>query len=127
MTIGKLARATEENVQTLRFYERAGLLEEPQRTASRYRIYSNDAVDRIRFIRNAQHIGYSLEEIRELLNLRVSDSNPCHRVRELTYAKIAEIDEKIRLLQGLKKQLDRLVKLCAYGGPTGRCPILEAL
>ena len=92
MTIGKIAKKTALNVQTIRFYERAGLLEEAKRTPAGYRQFEENTVERIQFIRKAQKIGYSLEEIRELLSLSVSEENPCDRVRLMTEAKIAEVE-----------------------------------
>ena len=122
-----MAVASQVNVQTVRFYERKGMLEEAERTPGRFRIYTDDAVGRIRFIRNAQTIGYSLDEIRELFELKVSEENPCDRVRELTQAKISEVDKKIRSMTKLKQGLERMLALCDEGGPTGQCPILDVL
>ena len=127
MTIGKIAKKTALNVQTIRFYERAGLLEEAKRTPAGYRQFEENTVERIEFIRKAQKIGYSLEEIRELLSLSVSKENPCDRVRLMTEAKIVEINEKMRDLRELKSRLERLVGQCVAGGPEGNCPILESL
>ena len=127
MTIGKIAKRTSLNVQTIRFYERAGLLEEAQRTPSGYRQFEENTVERIQFIRKAQKIGYSLEEIKELLFLRVSEESPCDRMRLMTEVKIVEINEKMRDLRDLKSRLERLVGQCEAGGPEGNCPILESL
>ena len=127
MTIGKIAKKTALNVQTIRFYERAGLLEAAERTPSGYRQFEENTVERIQFIRKAQKIGYSLEEIRDLLSLRVSEENPCDWVRLMTEVKIAEINEKMRDLRELKSRLERLVGQCVAGGPEGNCPILESL
>ena len=127
MKIGQLAQKAAVNVQTVRFYEREQLLEPSERLASGYRKFDRHSVERIRFIRNAQRIGYSLEEIRELLEIRVNDENPCDHVRELTKAKIHEVDEKIEVLHELRSRLEKLSALCDHGGPEGECPILEIL
>src|SRR6266498_1490839 len=91
-TVSELARAANVGVSTLRFYERARLLPKPARSAANYRLYSEDAVGRIRFIRRAQELGFTLDEIKDILNLRVSGERSCAEVRELAEAKIAEID-----------------------------------
>ncbi len=127
MTIGKIAKKTALNVQTIRFYERAGLLEAAERTPSGYRQFEENTVERIEFIRKAQKIGYSLEEIKELLSLSVSRENPCDTVRLMTEVKIAEVNEKMRDLRELKSRLDRLVGQCEAGNTEGKCPILENL
>ena len=127
MKIGQLAERTDVNVQTVRFYERKGLLEPSGRLDSGYRKFDRQSVDRVRFIRNAQQIGYSLAEIRELLELRVSEENPCSDVRKMTESKIREADEKIEALQELRSRLKKLHALCDRGGPEGECPILEIL
>ena len=127
MKIGQLAEKTAVNVQTVRFYERKGLLAPTERLASGYRKFGDHTVDRIQFIRNAQRIGYSLEEIRELLELRVNQENPCEHVRKLTDTKICEVDEKIKALEELRSRLEKLSSLCDHGGPEGECPILEIL
>lgn len=98
LTVSKVARAANVAVPTLRFYERARLLPKPARSAANYRVYSEDAVGRIRFIRRAQQLGFTLSEIRDILNLRVSGERSCAEVRELAEAKIAEIRARIRSL-----------------------------
>lgn len=127
LTIGKIARQAKVNVETIRFYERRGLLNEPPRTPSGYRLYSTDTVARIQFIKRAQELGFSLDEIRELLALRVDSSTTCAEVRRRTEVKLRQIEEKIRTLQQIQQALTTLVAACDVGGPTGECPILEAL
>lgn len=127
LTIGQVARRTGVGVETLRFYEREGLIAEPPRRASGYRQYPEDAVSRVRFIRRAKELGFSLKEIRELLCLRVDPSTTCADIKRRTEAKIAHIEEKIRALQTIQGALGRLAAACKGRGPASECPILEAL
>lgn len=127
-TRGALARAAEVNPETLRYYERRGLLPPPPRTRSGYRRYDEDALRRLRFIARARDLGFSLEEIKELLSLRVAPGKRCGDVRERAKAKVEEVAEKIRDLERMKRTLERLVAAC--GNPRAKaadCPILEAL
>ncbi len=127
LTIGHLAKDAQVNVETIRYYERLGLLPRPPRTQSGYRIFPDDAVRRLQFIQRAQDLGFSLKEIRNLLGLRLRPGTRCADVRERAEAKIAEIDVKIRSLQAMRKALVRLVGACSGGGPVSDCPILESL
>ena len=127
MTIGQLAERAGVNVGTIRYYERRGLLPEPPRSESGYRLYSQDIVARIQFIRRAKELGFSLREIGELLSLRVDPETTCGDVKGRAEAKIADIEEKIRALRRMKKALTQLTAACNGHGPTSECPILEAL
>ncbi len=127
MTIGKVARRSGVGVETVRFYERNGLIPEPMRTDSGYRQYSEGTVSRIRFIRRAKDLGFTLREIKELLSLRFQPGARCADVRAHAEAKIADIEEKIRTLQSMKAALVRLTMTCQSDGPVSECPILEAL
>ncbi len=127
LTIGHLAKDAQVNVETIRYYERLGLLPRSPRTQSGYRIFPDDAVRRLQFIQRAQDLGFSLKEIRDLLGLRLRPGTRCADVRERAEAKIAEIDVKIRSLQAMRKALVRLVGACSGGGPVSDCPILESL
>jgi Hg(II)-responsive transcriptional regulator len=124
---GEVAAKAGVNVQTLRYYERRGLLEEPERRASGYREYSPDAVQLIRFIKRAQELGFTLNEIEELLQLRSDQDSHCSEVREAAEAKIEDIEQKIRHLRAMKRALAELVSCCATEGSPRHCPILEAL
>jgi len=115
------------NVQTLRYYERRGLLEEPERTPSGQRRYPEDAVRRVRFIKRAQELGFSLAEIEDLLRLRDDTSASCGDVLEATEAKIEDIERKVRDLRRMKRALVLLASTCTKTGSTRQCPILEAL
>ena len=127
LSIGQLAKRANVNIQTIRYYERKGLMPEPSRMPNRYRQYGSEEIARLRFIKNAQDLGFTLKKISELLCLRVDHDTTCAEVRERAEAKIAEIEEKILSLQGIKRALTRLVEACKGKGPTGECPILEAL
>ena len=124
---GELARQAEVNIETLRFYERKGLLREPPRTESNYRRYPEDAVQRVRFIQRAQKLGFSLKEIVELLSLRAKPRGKCANVRERAEAKIENIDQKIKALKSMRRALAKLVKQCSGRSPATECPILEAM
>lgn len=126
-TIGALARAAGVAVSTVRFYERRGLLPEPPRRASGYRLYNTEAVERLHFIQQAKQLGFSLHEIAELLALRVQKGRSCLAVKRQATAKLADIEHKIRQLQHFQRALRVLVKQCGTGGPRGDCPILDAL
>lgn len=127
LTIGKLAEQAQVNVQTIRYYERRGLLRDPDRTASNYRVYGGETLRRVRFIRRAQELGFTLSEIKELLELRASPRSCCADVRERSEAKMRDIDEKVRTLQAMRKALAKLVRACSGQGPVTECPILESL
>ena len=123
----EVAKQAEVNLETIRFYERQGLLPEPPRTASGYRTFSPEVVRRVRFIKRAQELGFSLKEVKELLALRVDPDTTCADVRERAEAKVADIDEKIRALRAMRKVLQGMAEACPRSGPTSECPILESL
>ncbi len=127
LTIGQVAKRSGIGLETVRFYERKGLVEEPPRTDSGYRQYPEEVVARIRFIRRAKELGFKLSEISELLSLRVDPDSTCSDVRQQAESKIADVEEKIRVLQGIKTALKKLAASCVGTGPTSECPILEAL
>ena len=127
LTIGTVARRAGVGVETIRFYERENLIEEPPRRESGYRQYPEETVIRLRFIGRAKELGFSLREIRELLSLRVDPDTSCQDVRRHAEAKIAQIEEKIRTLERMKDVLGRLTDACRDGTPSRGCPILEAL
>lgn len=127
LTIGKLATRGSVNVQTIRYYERSGLLPKPSRSSSGYRLYADDAVGRLRFIKQAQALGFSLDEIRELLSLRMRPGTTCGDIRQRARRKIAAVDRKIEDLQHIKGALTKLAAACRGSGPSSDCPILEAL
>lgn len=127
LTIGKLAHASGVNLETIRFYERLGLLPKPPRTASGYRLFPLESARRVRFIKRAQALGFTLKQIRELLGLRVSPKTDSEVVRERAQAKLVDIDQKIRSLQAMRQALTRLAESCTGRDAAGECPILESL
>jgi len=128
LTIGQLANRAGVGVETIRFYEREGLIPEPERRpSSRYRQYLPQAVRRVRFIRHAKGLGFTLKEIQDLLDLRVDPESTCADVRERAREKIAGIEERIASLQRMKAALERLARSCRGRGPTTECPILGEL
>jgi Zn(II)-responsive transcriptional regulator len=126
-TIGELARECGTTADAIRYYEREGLLPRPMRTPSRYRLYEAPAIARLRFIRQAKALGFALDEIRELLALRVDWSKTCGDVRARARSKMAELEARIDGLARMKAALDRLATACPGSGPTSQCPILDAL
>ena len=127
LTIGSLAKEAGVNVETIRFYERRGLIRQPNKPSSGYRRYPREEVSRIQFIKHAQNLGFTLKEVTELLSLRVSPKTSCEEVKEQAVVKIQDIKEKIRTLQSMKRTLEGLVRSCEDRAPTRECPILETL
>lgn len=126
-TIGKVASGAGVNVQTVRYYERRGLLPQPQRTSSGYRQFGPDTVPRIRFIKRAQELGFSLGEIETLLSLRVDPRRNCTEVELQALQTIERIDGKLHELERMKSALSELVSACRNNAATSECPVLEAL
>ncbi len=126
MTVGQVARQAGVGIETVRFYEKNGLLETPTRRASGYREYDEETVNRLRFIQRAKGLGFRLGEIKELLSLRCSEQ-PCNEVRQLAEAKVAEIEAKIAMLLRMKEVLGRLASSCCEQNDKSRCLILESL
>src|SRR6266849_2095335 len=117
LTIGRLAQQGGVNLETIRYYERQGLLPKPPRTPAGYRMFPSEAARRLRFIKRAQELGFSLKEIRELLSLRMKPGAKRADIRARTDAKIADIEQKIRTLEGMKKALRGLTEQCDGCGP----------
>lgn len=126
MRIGELAKATETSLQTLRFYERRGLLGKTKRLNSGYRDFSPDMVQVIRYIRQAQELGFTLNEIKEFLTLRKQEGSNSIEVRELTNSKLKNIESKIKSLEQMRDELKHVLKTCDCSDKV-RCPTLEAL
>ena len=127
LTIGQVARRASVGVETIRFYEKRGLLDRPPRKESGYRLYQEDAILRLRFIRRAKELGFSLKEIGELLSLRLNPSKNCGHVKKQTEAKLDDVEARIKSLQRIKRVLTRLSAACDGKGRISECPILEAL
>lgn len=127
MRIGELAAAAAVNVQTLRYYERLGLLPQPARRSSGYRVYDPESVRRVRFIKRAQDLGFTLGEIADLLALRERSVSACEQVEARAAATLRRIDEKVRDLESMKGALSEYVTTCQRRQPLGECPLLRAL
>ena len=126
LSIGHLAKATGTKVETVRYYERIGLLEAPGRTEGNYRVYGAEALSRLSFVRRARDLGFSLDQVRELLDLAGQRQRDCGSVDVLATEHLAEIDRKIADLGALRRELGALVSSCR-GGTISECRILEAL
>ena len=126
-TIGELAKQAKVHVETLRYYERRGLIPRPRRTVSNYRVYSSENLRRVKFIKQAQGLGFSLKEIKRLLALRATPQARCADVRTYAAHKIEDIEGKILSLARMRKTLEKLIAECSGDGPVTQCPILESL
>ena len=127
LTIGEVAKQAQVRIETLRYYERMGLVASPPRSESNYRLYPQETVRRVQFIKRAQELGFSLKEIMELLALRATPETPCADVRTRALDKITAIEEKIRVLNAMKNALVQLVEECSGQGEITDCPILASL
>ncbi len=127
LTIGQLAQEAGINPESVRFYEAQSLLPEPPRSTAGYRLYSRTAVVRIRFIKRAQDLGFSLKEIKELLSLADDQTTDCADVRALAQTKVDEIRQKIRTLEAMRDSLIELTDSCPGAGSAAKCSILESI
>jgi len=127
LTRGKLAKRSGVNIETLRYYEKRNLINPPRRSEAGYRLYTPADILRIRFIKNAQKLGFTLKEIRELLKLRIKINTSCDSVLKKAEHKRAEIMVKIKDLKSMKRALDQLIHKCEESIPTKDCPILESI
>ena len=126
LTRGELAKRSRVNIETLRYYEKRNLIDPPRRSEAGYRLYTPADILRIRFIKNAQKLGFTLKEIRELLKLRIKINSSCDSVLKKAEHKRAEIMVKIKDLQSMTRTLDQLIHKCEQSIPTEDCPILES-
>ena len=128
MTRGEVAERADVNPETLRYYERKELIPKPRRSDGGFRLYDEHYVDRLRFIKRAQDLGFTLAEIKGLLDLRVDDGATCRDVQARAEEKLDDVKEKIRDLQRIRDALTRLAAACeGGGGPTSECPILDTM
>lgn len=127
LTIGQLAKQTNVHVETLRYYERRGLISKPPRTVSNYRVYSPEILRRVKFIKQAQELGFSLEEIKRLLALRAAPRAKCADVRVYAIQKMQDIQERIRSLNRMHRSLEKLLRECSGDLPITQCPMLDSL
>jgi len=126
VTIGELSNLTGIKVETIRYYERIGLLSAPPRTAANYRTYDQFQVGRLGFIRRARELGFSIDEIRKLLALADQQGQSCESVDEVARQHLADVDRKIADLKGLRRELNAIIRQCDQG-TIEKCRILEAL
>ena len=127
MRIGQVAARAGVHVETLRYYERRGLLKEPARKPSGYRAYRDDSVRVVRFIKRAQELGFTLTDIGELLRLAEGGPESCREVRELARAKLEDIGRRIETLQSMRRSLTALVRTCSRRGANRECPLFDAI
>ena len=127
LTIGKVAKEAGVNIQTLRYYERRGMIQPVSRRDSGYRLYGSDASHRIRFIKRAQELGFTLREISELLKLKVSHRARCGDVKKKAERKLADVEMKMRALKAIEAALKELIRKCRNEATTDDCPILRSL
>ena len=126
MTIGDLAKASGVHLETIRYYERIGLIRKPERTTSGYRSYKAADLERLRFIRCARELGFGIEKVRALLTLQNGSKAPCEQVRGIAQEQIEAIDAKVARLLALRTILTQVVDRCPSNpSPTDACPILE--
>jgi DNA-binding transcriptional MerR regulator len=126
MTIGRLGKATGTNIETIRYYEKIGMLPAPGRTAGNYRSYAHEHVRRLGFIRRARELGFSIEDVREFLRLAQHGENPCADVDRIVARHLAVTEEKIAALQRLRRELRDTLSAC-HGGRVAACHVLRAL
>lgn len=127
MNIGEVAALAGVPTATVRYYERRGLIAKAPRTGAGYRKYGPDTVERLRFIKRAQELGFTLDEVQQMLELRVDDPAACPLVEAKTRTKVAQVERKIRELSRMRDVLEGLADSCRSHVPTAECPILEAL
>ena len=127
MQIGELTAKAGVNSETVRFYERKGLLPRPLRQPSGYRLYDEETLKRLRFIKGAQVIGFTLREVRELMELRVGPGRTCSDVKDRVEERLQDVNAKLRHLRSMKKAMQRLTAMCADEQLSGECPIVAAL
>lgn len=125
LTIGALAKASSVNVETIRYYHRIGLLPTPERDYGRIRRYTSDSLQRVRFIKRAQRLGFSLDEVARLLGL--ADDVHCAQTRSLAEQKLAVVDEKMADLAAIQDTLRALIASCAQSTGGRGCPIIDSL
>ena len=126
-SIGQVAKQSGVSVETIRYYEKEGLIEEPERKESGYRQYKGEAIARLSFIQQAKELGFSLKEIGELLSIKSDANTVCSDVKQLAQDKLDDVECKIKILQRMRKSLKKLVDACPGQAPISDCPILDSL
>lgn len=125
MMIGEVAKQSGVGIETIRYYEQEGLLQEPERRPSGYRVYDESAVERLAYIKRAKELGFTLAQIRELLELPFAAHSGCDHIRQRAEAKLADIDSKIRSLQQMKRLLGKIVERCRTKNSADDCPLVH--
>jgi len=125
LTIGIIAKKAAVNIQTIRYYERRGILKPASRRESGFRLYNKDAIQTILFIKHAQELGFKLDDIKELLGFRISTESRCKRVRKKANEKLEDVKGKIKMLKQIEFTLKKLVKDCENNVTSDSCPIIE--
>lgn len=127
LTIGELAKQAKVNIETIRYYERRGLIFDPPRNKSGHRQYPLEALKKTQFIKRCQALGFSLKEIQEILDLRITPDLTCAAMQSRVNEKLIAVEDKINELVQIRDALSRLQSKCVGSGPIGKCPILEEL
>jgi Hg(II)-responsive transcriptional regulator len=127
LKVGEVAAQAGVNLHTIHYYERRGLLPTPPRTSSNYRAFPADAVTRVQFIKQAQQLGFTLDEIKELLSLRARPQTRCDAIYRRTEAKVTDIDARIAALRAMREALVALLTQCQAQAPVTECPILDTM
>lgn len=127
LQIGTVAKEAKVNIQTIRYYERRNILNPTQVKDSGYRLYTEDAIRTVIFIKHAQELGFKLEDIKQLLNLRTSSVNRCESVRKKSKAQLDDVQEKIKMLKKIEKTLKKLIKDCENNKTSKECLIIKSL
>jgi Hg(II)-responsive transcriptional regulator len=126
LTIGKVAKLSEVGVETIRFYEREGIIEQPKRSSGSFREYPEDTIRRLHFIKRTRELGFSLAEVTELLSLRVKGRSTCATIKNKAESKISQVEKKIADLNRIRAALVRVKNTCDKQAPTDTCPVLES-
>ena len=128
LKVGEIAKIVGINVETLRYYENIKLMPKPKRIESKYRIYDNFDVQRLLFIKRGKELGFTLKEIKELLELKIESSSTCGDIKQLSEKKLQDVESKITNLKKIKVVLDKLINQCIHEEvSTDKCPILEVI
>lgn len=127
LQIGEVAKLAAVNIQTVRYYEKRGILRPAKRSQAGFRLYSEETVQTLNFIKHSKDLGFTLEEIRELLALRATTASRCQKVRKKAKSKLADIQDKLRVLKQMEKNLKNLIVKCEKQQTDSACPIIEGL
>ena len=128
LKVGEISKIVGINVETLRYYEKIKIMPEPKRIESKYRVYDNSDVQRLLFIKRGKELGFTLKEIKELLELKIESTATCGDVKHLSEHKLKDVNEKIADLKRIKKVLEKLINQCVCEEvSTDECPILEVI